>query len=49
MQATIANITDENVIRCFQKGLFSKHTYHSFGRNRRLLPWNCDMMARWAD
>jgi hypothetical protein len=28
MQATIANITDEDVIRCFQNGLFSKHTYH---------------------
>jgi hypothetical protein len=27
-RATIANITDEDVIRCFQNGLFSKHTYH---------------------
>jgi hypothetical protein len=34
MRATIANITDEDVIRCFQNGLFSKHTYHDFRRNR---------------
>jgi hypothetical protein len=37
MRATIANITDEDVIRCFQNGLFSKQTYqtyHDFGRNR---------------
>jgi hypothetical protein len=34
MRATIANITDEGIIRCFQKGLFSKHTYHNIGRNR---------------
>jgi hypothetical protein len=33
MRATIANITDEDVIRCFQNGLFSKHTYQNFGRN----------------
>jgi hypothetical protein len=26
MCATIANITDEDIIRCFQNGLFSKHT-----------------------
>jgi hypothetical protein len=34
MRATIANITDEDVIRCFQNGLFSKHTYHDSGCNR---------------
>jgi hypothetical protein len=34
MRATIANITDKDIIRCFQNGLFSKHTYHNFGRNR---------------
>jgi hypothetical protein len=33
MRTTIANITDEDVIRCFQNGLFSKNTYHDFGRN----------------
>jgi hypothetical protein len=28
MRATIANITDEDITRCFQNNLFSKHTYH---------------------
>jgi hypothetical protein len=50
MCATIANIIDEDIIRCFQNGLFLKHTYHNFGRNcpttivelRGMIPW-------WAD
>jgi hypothetical protein len=33
MRATIANTTDEYVIHYFQNALFSKHTYHYFGRN----------------
>jgi hypothetical protein len=33
MRTTITNITNENIIHCFQNGLFSKHTYHDFGRN----------------
>jgi hypothetical protein len=50
MRATIANITDEDVIRCFQNGLFSKHTYHNFGCNRPTIAMElCDMMAWWAD
>jgi hypothetical protein len=50
MRATIANITDKNVIRCFQNGLFSKHTYHDFRRNRPTTAMELrDMMARWAD
>jgi hypothetical protein len=40
MRDTIANITNEDVIHCFQNGLFLKHTYHDFGSNRRLLPWS---------
>jgi hypothetical protein len=48
--ATIANITDEDVIRCFRKGLFSKHTNHDFGRNRPTTTVELrDMMAWWAD
>jgi hypothetical protein len=46
MHATIANITDEDVICCFWNELFSKHTYHNFGRNRSTTTvelW--DMMA----
>jgi hypothetical protein len=46
MHATIANITDENVIRC----LFLKSTYHDFGRNHPTTAKELrDMMARWAD
>jgi hypothetical protein len=48
--ATISNITNEDVIRYFQYGLFSKNTYHDFGRNRPTTAVElCDMMARWAD
>jgi hypothetical protein len=32
MRATITNITNEDVICCFQN-LFSNNTYHDFGRN----------------
>jgi hypothetical protein len=50
MHATIVNITDEDVIRCFQNGLFSKHTYHYFGRNCPTTAVDLrDMMAWWAD
>jgi hypothetical protein len=50
MRATIANITDEGVIRCFQNGLFSKHTYHDFGHNRPTTAMELrDTMVRWAD
>jgi hypothetical protein len=48
--ATIAKITDEDVIRCFQHGLFSKNTYHDFGRNRPTTTVGLrELMARWAD
>jgi hypothetical protein len=50
MRATIANITDEDIIRCFQNGLFSKYTYHDFGCNRPTTAVELrDMMARWAN
>jgi hypothetical protein len=50
MRGTIANITDEDIIRCFQNGLFSKNTYHNFGRNRPTTAVELrGMMARWAD
>jgi hypothetical protein len=42
-----SNITDEDVIRCFQNCLFSKNTYHDFGRNRPTIAMGLrDMMAR---
>jgi hypothetical protein len=50
MRATIANITDEDIMRYFQNSLFSKHMYHDFGRNRLNTTVELhDMMARWAD
>jgi hypothetical protein len=50
MRATVANITDEDVIRCFQHSLLSKNTYHDFGRNHPATAVELhDMMARWAD
>jgi hypothetical protein len=49
-RATIANITDVDVIRCFQHGLFSKNTYHNFGGNHPTTAVELrDMMARWTD
>jgi hypothetical protein len=46
--ATIANITDEDVIRYLQNGLFLKHTYHNFGCNRLTTAVELrDMMAWW--
>jgi hypothetical protein len=49
MRATIANITDKDVIRCFQN-IFSKHTYHNFGCNCLITAVELhDMMAWWAD
>jgi hypothetical protein len=50
MRARITSITDVDIIRCFQNGLFLKHTYHDFGRNRPTTAVElCDMMSRWAD
>jgi hypothetical protein len=34
MRTTIANITDEDFIHCFQNGLGSKNIYRNFGRNQ---------------
>jgi hypothetical protein len=49
-RTTITNITDEDVIRYFQNGLFSKHTYHDFKCNHLTTAVELrDMMARCAD
>ena len=49
-RATIAEISDEDTIRCFRNGLYAKMTYREFGRN---LPRTTvklrDMMQQWAD
>jgi hypothetical protein len=50
MRATITNITDEDIIRCFQNGLFSKHTYHDCEYYRPTTAVELrNMMAWWAD
>jgi hypothetical protein len=50
MRATIANITNEDVIHYFQNGLGSKNIYCDFGRNRpKTIVELHDMMQRWAD
>jgi hypothetical protein len=50
MRATIANITNKDVIRYFQNGLASKHIYHDFRRNRTTTVVELrDMMVRWAN
>jgi hypothetical protein len=49
-RTTIANINDEDIIRCFQHGLFSKNMYHDFGCNYPTTVVELrDMMARRAD
>jgi hypothetical protein len=40
MRATIANITDEDIIHCFQNSPGSKNIYRDFGRNRLLMQKN---------
>jgi hypothetical protein len=48
MRATITNITDEDVIHCFQNSLGSKNMYYDFGRNRpKTIVELHDMMQRW--
>jgi hypothetical protein len=50
MCTTIVNITDENIIHCFQNGLGSKNIYRDIGRNRPKTVLDlCNMMQRWAD
>jgi hypothetical protein len=49
MHATVANITDKDVINCFQNSLSSKNIYRDFGRNRpKTVVELYDMMQRWA-
>jgi hypothetical protein len=40
MHDTITSITNEDVIRCFQNRLFSKHRYPTSDAIARLLPWS---------
>jgi hypothetical protein len=50
IRATIANITDNDIIHCFQNGLGSKNIYRDFGRNcPKTVVKLHDMMQRWAN
>jgi hypothetical protein len=50
MRTTIANITNEDVIHCFQNGLASKNIYRDFERNHpKTIVELREMMQRWAD
>jgi hypothetical protein len=49
-RATIANISDEDVIDFFQNSFAEQHLYHNFGHNRpKTIMELLDMMQRWAD
>jgi hypothetical protein len=49
IHATITNITDEDVIHCFQNSLSSKNIYHDCGHNHpKTIVELCDIMKRWA-
>jgi hypothetical protein len=49
-RATIANISDEDVIDCFQNDFAERHLYQDFGRNRpKTFVELHDMMQQWAD
>jgi hypothetical protein len=49
-RATIANISDEDVIDCFQNSFSEWHLYRDFGRNRpKTVVELCNMMQRWTN
>ena len=49
-RATIANVSDEDVIHYFHDGITTQSLYHDFGRNRPdTVVKLCDMMQCWAD
>jgi hypothetical protein len=43
MRATIANISEEDIIDCFYNGITDQEIYRDFGRNSR------DMMHDWFE
>jgi hypothetical protein len=49
-RATIPNISEEDVINCFRKGISDELLYREFGRNRpKTFIGRRDMMQQWAD
>ena len=50
IRTTIADISDEDTIRCFRNRLYAKLTYHEFRRNLANTTIELrDMMQRWAN
>jgi hypothetical protein len=50
VRATIANITEEDIIDCFYNGLTDPGIYHDFGRNRpKTVAGLRDMMHDWSE
>jgi hypothetical protein len=50
VRATIANITEEDIIDCFYNGLTDPGIYRDFGRNRpKTVAGLCDMMHDWSE
>jgi hypothetical protein len=49
-RATVANVTDKEVIDLFQDGLYHRCTFEDFGRRRpKSIPNLKDMITSWAD
>jgi hypothetical protein len=50
VRATIANISEENIIDCFYNGLTNPGIYRHFGRNRpKTVAGLRDMMHNWSE
>jgi hypothetical protein len=50
VRATIANITEEDIIDCFYNGLTDPGIYRDFGRNRpKMVAGLRDMMHDWSE
>jgi hypothetical protein len=50
VRATIANISEDNIINCFYNGITDPGIYRDFGRNRpKTIAGLCDMMHDWSE
>jgi hypothetical protein len=50
VRATIANISEDNIIDCFYNGITNPGIYRDFGRNRpKTVACLCDMMHDWSE
>jgi hypothetical protein len=50
VRATIANISEDDIIDCFYNGITDPGIYRDFGRNRpKTIAGLCDMMHDWSE